>query len=231
MRSASRCIEFALVVFALALFGLVPMVWPSVSHANGTLPDGCSLQGSIIVCTDGTGGGSVPPGCTVVAGVTVCGDGSTSQGGGSVCITASDGTQSCLDGGGHFGGGGSGVPLGAGLGTVLGTPSQTTGTGWLSRITGWFSYAFNTFFGAIAAFFKDLVTFVLASVLGLVALAISSLPVPSFITNNSLGALLGQTGSIVGFFMVQLQIPAGLGLIGAGYGFRLLRKFATLFQW
>lgn len=231
MRSALRCIELALFVLLVGVCALVPAVWPSAARANGTLPAGCSLQGSIIVCTDGTGGGSVPPGCSLVAGVTVCGDGSTSDGGGSVCITDSDGNQSCLNGDGHFGGGGSGVPLGKGLGVVTGTPSQTTGTGWLSRITGWFSYAFNTLFGAIAAFFKDLVTFAIASVLGIFALAISALPVPSFIANNSLGSLLGQTGSIVGFFMVQLQIPAGLGLIGAGYAFRLLRKFATLFQW
>ncbi|THD06473.1 hypothetical protein B1991_12955 [Rhodanobacter lindaniclasticus] len=86
-------------------------------------------------------------------------------------------------------------------------------------------------FAAFAAFLKDLVTYILAAVLGIVALAISSIPVPDWIANNSMGSLLGQTGSIVGFFMVQLKIPAALSLIGAGYAFRLVRKFATLFQW
>lgn len=121
--------------------------------------------------------------------------------------------------------------MGGGLGRVSGTPPQVTGTGWLSRLTGWVSYALNSLFAALAGFLKDLVTYLLGSVLALAALAIASIPVPDWIANNSMGALLGQTGSIVGFFMVQLRIPEALGLIGGGYTFRLIRKFATLFQW
>lgn len=233
MPSVSRCTStlagFVLVVACV----LASCVGPSVAHADGTLPPNCRLANGIIVCADsGTGSdgtGTIPPGCTVVQGVTVCGDGTTG-GSGSVCVTASDGTKSCLNGGGSFGGGGI-ASLGKGLGSVLGTPQQTTGTGWLSRLTGWFSYALNTLFTALVGFFKDLVTYVLAVVLGVVALAISMIPVPTFLQGISLGSMLGQTGSVVGFFMMNLQIPAALGMIGAGYAFRLLRKFLTLFQW
>jgi hypothetical protein len=62
-------------------------------------------------------------------------------------------------------------------------------------------------------------------------MAISAIPVPDFIANNSMGSLLGQTGPIVGFFMTELNIGQALTLVGAGYAFRLLRKFLTLFQW
>ncbi|GGY20900.1 hypothetical protein GCM10008098_11960 [Rhodanobacter panaciterrae] len=191
------------------------------------------MQG-IVVCADsGTGSngeGTIPPGCSSVTGVIVCGDGNVG-GSGSVCVTQQGSTnQSCLTGIGGFTAAARGR-LGVGLGVVKGLPAQITSSGWLSRITGWLAYAFNVFFAAIAQFFKDLVTYVLAAVLGLVALAISSIPVPDWIANNSMGNLLGQAGPIAGFFMVKLQIPAALVLIGAGYAFRLMRKFLTLFQW
>ncbi|WP_168709642.1 hypothetical protein [Rhodanobacter lindaniclasticus] len=233
MRFVSPSIKAAFLVFFLFAAGVGALSYSSPVRSAGSLPAGCSLVSGVIVCSDGTGanGDPVPPGCSVVAGVTVCGDGSTGSDG-SVCVTDASGNKSCLTGGGSWGPGqGSGPTMGQGLGKVLGTPPQVTGTGWLSRLTGWVSYALNSLFAAFAAFLKDLVTYILAAVLGIVALAISSIPVPDWIANNSMGSLLGQTGSIVGFFMVQLKIPAALSLIGAGYAFRLVRKFATLFQW
>lgn len=174
--------------------------------------------------------GTVPASCSLVSGVIVCSDGSLGPNG-STCVTVKGSTQqTCLTGSGALTTGPLGS-LGRGFGKVTGTPAQTTGTGWLSRMTGWLAYAFNVFFAAIAQFFKDLVTYVLAAVLGVVALAIASIPVPDWIANNSMGNLLGQAGPIAGFFMSKLQIPAALALIGAGYAFRLLRKFLTLFQW
>lgn len=233
MRFVSPSIKAAFLVFFLVACGVGALGYTGKASAAGTLPAGCSLNQGIIVCADaGTGpdGTSpIPPGCSSVGGILVCGDGSTGSEG-SVCITSGD-EQSCLTGGGGFSVGSSRGALGSGLGKVLGTPSQTTGTGWLSRITGWLSYALNSLFSAIAQFFKDLVTYSLAVVLGVFALAVTSIPVPDWIAGNSLGSMLGQTGAVVGFFMVQLQIPAALGLIGAGYAFRLIRKFATLFQW
>lgn len=227
MRFVSPSIKAAFLVFFLCVAGLGALSYSAPARSAGSLPSGCSLQSGIIVCTDG----SPSEGCTVVQGVTVCGDGSTGSDG-SVCVTDSQGNKSCLTGGGGWGPGtGGGPSMGQGLGRVSGTPPQVTGTGWLSRLTGWVSYALNSLFAAFAAFLKDLVTYVLGVVLGLVALAIASIPVPDWISGNSMGSLLGQTGPIVGFFMVQLKIPQALGLIGAGYAFRLVRKFATLFQW
>lgn len=211
MRSALLCIKTASLIFALLLLGLGALVVPVSAYANGSLPTNCQNIDGVYVCTDGSTGTT-----------------------GTNCVTdVSAGTQTCLTGqvgSGTLTSGGIGS-LGTGLGSVNGLPSQTTGTGWLSRLTGWIAYAFNVLFTAIAQFFKDLVTYALAVVLGVVEMAIAAIPIPDWIMNNSLGSLLGQTGSIVGFFMTQLQIPASLVLIGAGYAFRLLRKFLTLFQW
>lgn len=175
----------------------------------------------------------LPPGvtCSLINGVYVCTDGSAGDGG-SICLTDSSGNKSCVTNGGGDVGSGPGASLGGdGLGRVLPLPSQVTGTGWLSRLTGWVSYAIHTVFVAVAQLLKDLVTYVLAVILSLVATAIESISPPSWLSQYSMGTMLGNAGPIVGFFLSQLRIPEALALIGAGYAFRLLRKFLTLFQW
>jgi hypothetical protein len=195
-------------VVLLWLLGVGVVFFAPVAHADGGIPPGCSMVQGIVVCTDSSTGST-----------------------GSSCVTDdSTGTQTCLTGSGGLSTG-TISPLGRGLGSVLGTPAQTTSTGWLSRLTGWISYAINQFFGALVQFLKDLVTYVLSVILGVVQSAIAAIPVPSWLADNSLGNLLGQTGSIVGFFMSQLRIPQALTVIAAGYAFRLFRKFVTLFQW
>lgn len=173
--------------------------------------------------------------CSMVNGVNVCTDNQTtnSNPGGVNCVTdEASGSRVCYSpsSGQTTGGGGTG-PLGTGLGGSAGQPTQSSSSGWLSKLTGWIAYAINAVFTAVIQLLKDLVTFVLAVVLSVVEMAISAIPVPDFIQNYSMGSLLGQTGPVVGFFMTQLNIGPALGLIGAGYAFRLLRKFLTLFQW
>lgn len=164
-------------------------------------------------------------------GVYVCDDGSTGPNGPVCIVDTATGKQTCLTNGG--GGGGSSVvgQLGKGLGQVKDLPAQVMGSGWLSKLTGWIANVVHTFFVAIMQLLKDLVTYTLSVVLDLVASAISAITPPDFLANYSMGNMLGQAGPIVGFFLVQLRIGEGLALVGAGYAFRLLRKFLTLFQW
>lgn len=152
---------------------------------------------------------------------------------GTSCITdISTGKQECVTPGNTGGGStGTAVNLGSGFGTVNSSPQQTTGTGWLSRLTGWIAYAINAVFSAIATFLRDLVINIFSNLLQLVLLIVQAIPVPSFLTNYSMNSILGGTGPIVGFFMTQLNVGPSLGLIAAGYVFRLIRKFLTLFQW
>lgn len=153
---------------------------------------------------------------------------------GTSCITdVGTGKQECIDPGNPGAGGSSGtsVSLGSGFGTVNHSPQQSTGTGWLSRLTGWIAYAINAVFDAFATFLRDLVINIFSNLLQLVLLIVQAIPVPSFLTNYSMNSILGGTGPIVGFFMSQLNIGPSLGLIAAGYVFRLIRKFLTLFQW
>lgn len=166
----------------------------------------------------------------MVDGVFVCGDGSTGSTG-TACITdAGSGNQICTSPG-SSGGTSTLSNLGTGFGSVSGTPSQSASTGWLSKLTGWIANAIHQVFAAIAQLLKDLVTYIIATVLDLVADAISSITPPDFLTQYSMGTVLGQAGPIVAFFLTEFKVAQGLLLIASGYGFRLLRKFLTLFQW
>lgn len=217
MRSVLPCTSLALVVFLVALLSVF-------------VPRAAAAQSAPVSCPS-----SLPAGvtCTVVNGSLYFSDNKTSSSG-SNCITdETTGAQECVAGNNPGGGSQSGtsVSLGQGFGTVNNVPQQSTGTGWLSRLTGWFAYAINALFQAIAGLIRDMVVNIMSNILQLVLLMISAIPVPDFLKNYSMGGVLGNAGPIVGFFCAQLQVPAALGLIGVGYVFRLTRKFLTLFQW
>lgn len=175
-------------------------------HAQTVPGVTCSVQNGVYVCTDGSGGST-----------------------GTVCVTSETGQQACTNVGGSSGG--STFSLGTGLGATHSRPNVAASSGWLSKLTGWFAYAISSIVQAIFSFLKDLVTYVIAVVLSLVTAAINAIKVPDWLSQYSLSNLLGQTGTVAGYFMSELNIGVGLGLIGAGYAFRLLRKFVTLFQW
>lgn len=214
----------------LLLFGLVMLMLPvervhATVNAAGTQ---CSMINGVYTCDDGS---SPANACVYVDGVAVCSDGGNADTG-TTCVTDNvTGKQVCLSGGVVGGTQTAGSVLGKGLGTVQALPGQHPSTGWLSMLTSWVANTLHTLFSAIAQLLKDLVTYALAAVLGLVAAAISSITPPDFLTSYSLSSLLGRTGPTVQFFIVQFRIPEGLALIGTAYGFRLLRKFLTAFQW
>jgi hypothetical protein len=62
-----------------------------------------------------------------------------------------------------------------------------------------------------------------------VALVVA-IPVPNWLAGGLSQTWNGLDGGVL-FFVTQAGVPAALAIIGAGYVFRLIRKFATLFQW
>lgn len=162
--------------------------------------------------------------CSFINGVYTC------YGYDNTTCTDVQGVYTCVP---STGGGTGGLETGISIPGFGKVPAVTgaSGSGWLSKLTGWFSKLFRGLLEALVAILKDLVTFVLGVVLDLVASAIAAIGAPNFLQGNSLGNTLGKAGPMVGFFMAQLRIPEGLAMIGAGYVFRLTRKFLTLFQW
>lgn len=58
---------------------------------------------------------------------------------------------------------------------------------------------------------------------------IGAIPVP--FSGNSLATLWGALDPGVMWVLVAIGVPQALGLFGAAYAFRLVRKVVTLFQW
>lgn len=100
----------------------------------------------------------------------------------------------------------------------------------LAEFTAWLLSLVKEVFTSLWTFVQD--AFIAA--FGLVVKAFVSLivaiPVPGFI-QGGLGQLWGGLDPGISYALTQSGVPAALALVGAGYAFRMLRKFVTLFQW
>lgn len=227
MRSVLRSISGFLLVVLL----VVMAPYPSAVHAQSASPGtvDCSIAGPAVQCNTA----QIPNGvsCQFLNGQYYCYD----SGGevGIQCTYDTSGGLSCQNSGtsNNVGGTGTGGNASGGLGNVTNGSNTLTGGGWLDKLTAWIANAIHAVFQAFVALLMDMLIAVFVAIFTLVELIVNTIKPPDFLKTYSLGTLLGQTGSIVGFFMYELNIGIALGMIGLGYGFRLLRKFATLFQW
>lgn len=103
--------------------------------------------------------------------------------------------------------------------------------GWLEDLTKWFKDAFKAIFNAFKELMNDLIIALLKTVLDAVDAMIVLIPVPDFMTNYGMCALLAQAGPAVGWIYNELRFSECMALIVAAYGFRMTRKLLTLFQW
>lgn len=231
MPSVLRSISaVALVVLLFLLLPLSAVV--DAQTVPGGSPGGpvdCSISGPAFQCNTG----QIPNGvsCQFLNGQYYCYD----SGGevGIQCTYDSSGSLNCQNTGtsNNVGGTGTGGNASGGFGNVTNGSNALTGGGWLDKLTAWIANAIHAVFQALVSLLMDMLIAVFVAVFTLVELIVNSIKPPAFLSTYSLGALLGQTGSIVGFFMYELNIGIALGMIGVAYAFRLLRKFATLFQW
>ncbi len=103
--------------------------------------------------------------------------------------------------------------------------------GWLNDFTNWLAEQLTKLWEAIETFFTDLLVGLVETVLEAYALIVELIPVPDFLSTYSLCNLLGLAGPEVGYFLQTFRIGEALGLIAAGYTFRLTRKLVTAGQW
>lgn len=103
--------------------------------------------------------------------------------------------------------------------------------GWLTDLTDWAGRTVDTVFQALVQFGNDMIVIVIENNLTLWLMILNAIPVPEFVQQYTVGGLLGNVGGDLGFFLGKLRIGEGLGLLGAGYAARLVRKALTLGQW
>jgi hypothetical protein len=100
----------------------------------------------------------------------------------------------------------------------------------LAEFTAWLVVLVTKVFTALWKFvvdaFVNIVELIANAVVGLLSL----IPVPEFM-HIGLQTIYAQLDPGVAYLLTASGLPLGLSFIGAGYGFRLVRKVVTLFQW
>ncbi|MDE4919809.1 Inoviridae minor coat protein B [Cupriavidus metallidurans] len=101
----------------------------------------------------------------------------------------------------------------------------------ISAFASWLLSLIVKVFAALWDIVNDLMIAGADGLLTALAGLIGAIPAPSFLQNVSLQTLFGGLGSDVLFFFGVFNIGAGIALLGSAFGFRMLRKVVTLFQW
>lgn len=100
----------------------------------------------------------------------------------------------------------------------------------LKQFTDWLWSLVVAMFAAVWDFVQDAFVTVLDSVVGAFVYIVTLIPVPSWLSGGLGSAWGGMDGGVI-WLATQCGVPAALAIVGAGYAFRMTRKFFTLFQW
>lgn len=101
----------------------------------------------------------------------------------------------------------------------------------LSALAQWLDKVFVAIFLALWSITEDLFIDSLDLFLQGFSAVLGTLPAPSFLGSFSLQSLFNSMGGDILFFFGVFNIGQGIGLLGAGFAFRMARKVVTLFQW
>lgn len=100
----------------------------------------------------------------------------------------------------------------------------------LKQFTDWLWSLVVSIFTAVWSFVQDAFINALDLLVSAFASLVAAIPVPSWLSGGLGGPWAGMDSGVI-YVLTQCGVPAALAIIGAGYAFRLARKFFTLFQW
>lgn len=103
--------------------------------------------------------------------------------------------------------------------------------GWLDDFSAWLWKVVKLIWDAVVDFFQDLFVFWLEQTFTLILYVMSLIPVPDFISSNSIGSLLGQAGSTILWWCDILQVGPSLTVISAAMVFYVIRRIVTVGIW
>ncbi|WP_343549427.1 DUF2523 family protein [Ralstonia sp.] len=101
----------------------------------------------------------------------------------------------------------------------------------ISAFAAWLLKGFIAVFVALWDITLDLAIEGLDLLLNAFTTVLGALPAPSFLGALTLQTLFGQLPQDLLFFLGVFNVGQAFAVVGAGVGFRLLRKVLTLFQW
>ncbi|AOY99637.1 DUF2523 domain-containing protein [Cupriavidus sp. USMAHM13] len=103
--------------------------------------------------------------------------------------------------------------------------------GVLSDFATWLLSLFGKLFAAAWDLFSDLAINIVDLALTAIAALIAAIPAPTFLQGVSLQQSFASLAGDVLYFLGVFNIGPGIALLGSAFGFRMLRKVVTLFQW
>lgn len=101
----------------------------------------------------------------------------------------------------------------------------------LDNILTWLLALVTDVFNTVTGWLHDFLIWTLDTTLQAIATIISAIPIPSFMSSGGLSSLYGGLDPGLQYLLNVTGFAQALAILGAGVTFRLLRKFATLFQW
>lgn len=102
---------------------------------------------------------------------------------------------------------------------------------WLTDLKNWFLDVIKWLWDAWTGFYHDMSVDIIKRVFEAVGEIAKVIPVPQWMSDYSVGRLIGQLDPGLGYFVDRIGLGAGLTLLGLGYAFRVSRKVLTAFQW
>jgi hypothetical protein len=100
----------------------------------------------------------------------------------------------------------------------------------LAQFTAWLWSLVVAVFVAVWDFVQDAFIAVLDGLVQAFVFIVGSIPIPGWLSGGLGGVWAGLDGGVM-WVSTQCGVPQALAIVGAGYAFRLTRKFFTLFQW
>jgi len=77
---------------------------------------------------------------------------------------------------------------------------------------------------------RDMALWLFSAFLDGLVYVVNLIPVPDFVTSG-LQSVTSSLSPLILYALSHSGVATALSIIGAAYGIRLVRKFATLFQW
>lgn len=102
---------------------------------------------------------------------------------------------------------------------------------WLTDVKNFLISIIKEVWTAVSGFYHDMSVKLISNVLEVIGKLVTSIEVPKWLSDYSVGHLFGMLDPALGYFVDRIGIATGIGLLGLGYAFRIARKLATALQW
>ena len=103
--------------------------------------------------------------------------------------------------------------------------------GWLGDLTDWLVDQIKAVWNALVAFLGDLFLTWVQHTIDMLVWVLAKIPVPDFLTSQSLGTMLGNAGPTVLWFCDVFMIPQCMSVLASAMVFSVIRKLVTVGIW